>query len=176
MQVPHFLRCAPMTRTQELVVIVVLSMIGMANLYDLAIDLSYGSSSWHLLEEALVIVISLSVIFWLIRHLRTQKRELEQIKQEITEQRKRKTCVGDEGQEARNRLSEIIRQQFQRWQLTGGEQEVALLLLKGLSFKEIAAVRDTHEKTVRQQASAIYRKANVNGRHAFSAWFIEDFL
>jgi DNA-binding CsgD family transcriptional regulator len=37
-------------------------------------------------------------------------------------------------------------------------------------------VRDTHEKTVRQQASAIYRKAGVSGRHAFAAWFIEDFL
>ncbi len=165
-----------MTRTQELVVILVLSVIGMANLYDLAIDLSYGSSTWHLVEEALVIAISVSVIIWLLLHLRAQKRELEQIKQEITQQRKRKTSAGDEGQEARSRLGEIIRQQFQRWQLTSGEQEVALLLLKGLSFKEIAAVRDTHEKTVRQQASAIYRKAGVNGRHAFAAWFIEDFL
>lgn len=51
-----------------------------------------------------------------------------------------------------------------------------MLLLKGLSFKEIASVRDTMEKTVRQQASTIYRKANVSGRHAFSAWFIEDLL
>ena len=51
-----------------------------------------------------------------------------------------------------------------------------MLLLKGLSLKEIAAVRNTHEKTTRQQASAIYRKAGVTGRHAFSAWFIEDYL
>ena len=56
------------------------------------------------------------------------------------------------------------------------ELSVAMLLLKGLSFKEIASVRSTMEKTVRQQASAIYRKAKVNGRHAFSAWFIEDLL
>ena len=49
-------------------------------------------------------------------------------------------------------------------------------MLKGLSFKEIAALRQTREKTVRAQASAIYRKAGVNGRHAFAAWFIEDFL
>jgi len=51
-----------------------------------------------------------------------------------------------------------------------------MLLLKGLSIKEIAALRETHEKTVRQQASAIYRKAGVAGRHAFAAWFIEDLL
>lgn len=51
-----------------------------------------------------------------------------------------------------------------------------MLLLKGLSFKEIASVRDTMEKTVRQQASTIYEKANVSGRHVFSAWFMEDLL
>jgi DNA-binding NarL/FixJ family response regulator len=73
-------------------------------------------------------------------------------------------------------LSEVIQEQFSEWQLTAGEQEVALLLLKGLSFKEIAALRNTLEKTVRQQASGIYRKAGVTGRHAFAAWFIEDFL
>ncbi len=73
-------------------------------------------------------------------------------------------------------LGEIIRRQFKRWQLSSGELEVAILLLKGLSFKEIAGVRETRERTVRQQASAIYRKADVSGRHAFAAWFVEDFL
>ena len=165
-----------MTRVQEVTVILVLAVVGMANLYDLAIDLSYGSSAWHMLGEMVVIAMSLSVIVWLILHLRAQNRTLEQIKQDITEEKKRKTKAGGEGQEARDKLGEIIRRQFQRWQLTSGEREVALLLLKGLSFKEIAGVRETHEKTVRQQASAIYKKADVNGRHAFSAWFIEDFL
>lgn len=37
-------------------------------------------------------------------------------------------------------------------------------------------LRNILEKTVRQQASAIYKKAGINGRHAFSAWFIEDAL
>jgi len=165
-----------MTRAQELVVILVMSIVGIANLYDLIIDLSFGTTLWHLATEALMIVMSLSVIIWLILHLRSQKQELEQIRREIADEKNRRTQAGTEGQEVRNKLGEIIRQQFQHWQLTAGEQEVALLLLKGLSFKEIAGVRDTHEKTVRQQASAIYRKAGVNGRHAFSAWFIEDFL
>ena len=78
--------------------------------------------------------------------------------------------------ETRHQLGTLIRQQFADWKLTDSEQSVGLLLLKGLSFREIAAVRDTREKTVRAQASAIYRKAGVSGRHAFSAWFIEDFL
>ena len=62
------------------------------------------------------------------------------------------------------------------WQLTTSEKDVGWLLLKGLSLKEIAAIRQTMEKTVRQQASSIYKKAGLSGRHAFSAWFIEDAL
>ncbi|MGD8934211.1 MAG: helix-turn-helix transcriptional regulator [Gammaproteobacteria bacterium] len=165
-----------MTRAQEFVVILVLSVVGMANLYDLVIDLSYGTTAGHLVAEALMIVMSLSVIVWLLLNLHVQKKELEQIRLEIAAAKNRRMQMGAEGQEVRSKLGGLIRRQFQDWQLTGGEQEVALLLLKGLSFKEIAAVRDTHEKTVRQQASAIYRKSGVNGRHAFSAWFIEDFL
>lgn len=77
---------------------------------------------------------------------------------------------------ARHEYSEVIREQFEQWQLTPSEQQVAMLLLKRLSFKEIGSVRNTKEKTVRQQASIIYGKANVEGRYEFAAWFLEDFL
>jgi len=38
-----------------------------------------------------------------------------------------------------------------------------MLLLKGLSLKEIATVRGTGERTVREQARAVYRKAGLTG-------------
>ena len=66
--------------------------------------------------------------------------------------------------------------QFQDWGLTGAEREVGLLILKGLSHKEIAALRATTEATVRQQAQSIYRKAELPGKTAFSAYFLEDLL
>lgn len=69
-----------------------------------------------------------------------------------------------------------VEDQFTAWALSPAEREVALLLLKGLSFKEIAAVRGTAERTSREQARAVYRKAGVNGRPELSAWFIEDLL
>jgi DNA-binding CsgD family transcriptional regulator len=64
--------------------------------------------------------------------------------------------------------------QFQDWGMTEAEREVGLLILKGLSHKEIAALRATTEATVRQQAQAIYRKAGLPGKTAFSAYFLED--
>jgi len=163
-------------RLQELLIIAVLTIIVIANLFDMAQDMSSGASAWHLVEEGLVVLASLAVIIGLMIYLRRQKRTLDQIRQEFSKQQQEAAPASAELLQARKQLGSVIRRQFLDWQLTGSEQEVALLLLKGLSFKEIAAVRDTHEKTVRQQASAIYKKAGVSGRHAFSAWFIEDFL
>jgi DNA-binding CsgD family transcriptional regulator len=73
-------------------------------------------------------------------------------------------------------LGQAIDAQFGRWNLTDAEREVALLLLKGLSTKEIAAVRASSERTVREQARAVYAKAGLTGRAALSAFFLEDLL
>lgn len=73
-------------------------------------------------------------------------------------------------------LAEAIDTQFERWSLTPSEREVGLLLLKGLSHKEVAAIRSTSEQTVRSQAFALYRKAGLRGRHDLAAFFLEDLL
>lgn len=73
-------------------------------------------------------------------------------------------------------LGEAIDAQFTSWSLTEAERDVALLLLKGLSSKEVAAVRDASERTVREQARSIYAKAGLSGRAALSAFFLEDLL
>lgn len=64
--------------------------------------------------------------------------------------------------------------QFQQWDMTDAEKDVGLLILKGLSHKEIATLRGTSEATVRQQAQSIYRKSKMPGKTAFSAYFLED--
>jgi DNA-binding CsgD family transcriptional regulator len=73
-------------------------------------------------------------------------------------------------------LGEAIDRQFVTWKLTEAEREVGLLILKGMSLKEIAAVRDTSERTIRAQAQSIYAKAGLSGRAALSAFFLEDLL
>jgi DNA-binding CsgD family transcriptional regulator len=73
-------------------------------------------------------------------------------------------------------LGDAIDEQFKLWNLTEAEREVALLLLKGLSLKEIAQIRATSERTIRAQARALYAKAGLSGRAALSAFFLEDLL
>ncbi|MCM8854749.1 MAG: helix-turn-helix transcriptional regulator [Candidatus Thiodiazotropha sp.] len=88
-----------------------------------------------------------------------------------------------EGMQWRSGMSDLIKglshgiaRQFNQWALTAAEREVGLLILKGMSYKEIAIMRDVSEKTVRQQAHSIYRKAKLSGRAALSAYFLEDLL
>ncbi|MEM6984005.1 MAG: LuxR C-terminal-related transcriptional regulator, partial [Pseudomonadota bacterium] len=97
-------------------------------------------------------------------------------KQELVHSKKELKNISQAMMDARHEYSGVIQTQFSQWTLTRSEQEVAMLLLKGLSFKEISALRSTKEKTVRQQASDIYSKADVEGRHEFAAWFLEDFM
>src|SRR5262245_39351501 len=75
-----------------------------------------------------------------------------------------------------NGLGQAIDAQFSRWNFTEAEREVALLLLKGLSVKEIAGVRCTSERTIRAQSASLYTKAGLTGRAALSAFFLEDLL
>lgn len=165
-----------MFASKESVVMLVLSFVVVSNLYDLYIDIAGGASRWHLFEETFLVLVSTGVILWLTVSLVAQRRSLEQLKNELRERHAAPVPPDPAALAARRQLGKTIRAQFAQWNLTESEQAVALLLLKGLSFKEIAAVRNTLEKTVRQQASGIYRKAGVSGRHAFSAWFIEDIL
>lgn len=60
--------------------------------------------------------------------------------------------------------------------IIAAESEVALLILKGLGLGEIAALRSTSERTVRDQARAVYRKSGLANRASLSAFFLEDLL
>jgi len=162
---------------KEFLAIFVLAIVVAGNLGDVMYDFREGASTSHLLMELFIAVVSFILIASLTFGIWRQSRSNNRLKAELasvsgTTERVLPPALAS----ARHELALVLKEQFESWSLTQTEREVAMLLLKGLSFKEIAAVRDTMEKTVRQQASAIYKKANVNGRHAFSAWFIEDLL
>ena len=162
--------------TKETILILILGIVVIASGADLVADLSHGADTEHVIKEAVVVGISVAGIAWLLLGLHRQKLEILSLQQELEEAHTTQAPPGEYVVEARRKLGHVVSQQFSEWGLTGSEKEVGWLLLKGLSLKEIAFVRQTRGKTVRQQASAIYRKSGVSGRHAFSAWFIEDIL
>jgi len=103
-------------------------------------------------------------------------RELAEARAEVTRSTEEARRWNREAQHVLQGLGEAIDRQFQRWGLSDAEREVALLQLKGLRHREIAELRHTSERTVRQQALAVYRKAGLSGRSDLAAFFLEDLL
>lgn len=69
-----------------------------------------------------------------------------------------------------------IQHHFNIWELSEAEKDVGIFLIKGLTFKEIAAFRNVSEKTIRNQALAIYAKSGLSGRNELAAFFLEELL
>ena len=130
---------------------------------------------FELLKIAPVVITSVGVAV-LFRVSRRQRDEHLQVLRDLEIARLQGQRWRSESRALLNGLGEAIDVQFGRWSLTDAEREVALLLLKGLSTKEIAAVRTGSERTVREHAGSVYSKAGLTGRAALSAFFLEDLL
>ena len=105
-----------------------------------------------------------------------QQRALADLRDQLKRARGRLAQLDTKSQELASQYRAVMQKQFDAWLLTASEQDVVIMLLKGLSFREIAELRETREKTVRQQASSVYRKAGVASRNELAAWFFEDML
>jgi DNA-binding CsgD family transcriptional regulator len=129
----------------------------------------------ELVESAPVVLTSVGVVL-LFQLTRRQREDHVQLIRDLEVARAQGQRWRADARAYLEGLGQAIDGQFLRWHLTDAEREVALLLLKGLSHKEIAAVRATSERTVREQARSLYAKAGLTGRAALSAFFLEDLI
>ena len=138
-------------------------------------DMTLDEILWELIEPTLIVMTAAGVIYLMNRMNRQHKEQLTLIRD--------LEVARAEGAEWRADMRELLKglgsaidAQFDRWSLTPAEREVAMLLLKGLSHREIASLREASEATVRQQARSVYSKSDLSGRAALSAFFLEDLL
>jgi DNA-binding CsgD family transcriptional regulator len=158
-------------------------LVAVLAIADLVADSGGGSSLGHVLTEGAIVVAGLVGITIALRHIRRLRAgerqalaEVRSLDQRLAATRQQAERWQRETQELRQGLGLAIERQLVAWSLTKAEQEIALLLLKGLSHKQVAAVRQVGEATVRQQSRAIYQKAGVDGRHDLAAFFLEGLL
>jgi len=144
--------------------------------FDLWIDFSQGGSLAHMLTEGLLLAMSLAGLGLVLRELHASRKARADIEQNLDRTRRDLDRWRNEARKSLEGLSQLIETQFDRWRFTPAEKEIGFLLLKGLSFKEIAQARKTSERTVRQQSLEIYRKSGLSGRAELSAFFLEDLL
>ncbi|MFQ5715748.1 MAG: helix-turn-helix transcriptional regulator [Nitrospinales bacterium] len=70
----------------------------------------------------------------------------------------------------------LFNDEFTRWGLTKAEKEVGALLLTGMSQKEIARLRRTSLKTVKNQTTVVYEKIQVKNGRELMSYFIQLLL
>ena len=151
---------------------VIVVLIGL----DVASDYRVGTNARHVFTEAFVMALALVGVVLLLIQLRSVQHRAEKLSIDLETAQKEMDRFKEDAHDALRGLGEAIDRQFTRWSLSPAEREVGLLLLKGLSHKEIAQVRSTSETTVRQQALALYRKSGLASRAQLSAFFLEDLL
>ena len=147
-----------------------------------AMDILREPAPWDPIEvgldvaEKALLVLMVIAVMWSLQCIAS----IHDDQQAIQDHLARQAARGEDWRAARATeiaaMSNAIAREFQAWGLTSAEIDVASLLLKGASMKEIALARKTSEATIRQQAQSVYRKAGLSGRVELSAYFLDSLL
>lgn len=148
---------------------IVFTLIALLIAFDLFSDGGEGVSVAHLALEGGAFCLAFIAAVLSLRSFLNTRRALFVARTEASHWRA-------ENQELLSGLASAIGNQFEKWKLTDAERDIGYLILKGLSLSEIAELRQTSERTVREQARSVYRKSGLRGRAELSAFFLEDLL
>jgi DNA-binding CsgD family transcriptional regulator len=145
-------------------------------IFDIVFDLQEGIAVSHIWHEVGLFFLALLAIAWQVYVILKKNKFIRSLNLELLDTKKSYQDWKEKSHRNAHEIRLMIDQQFALWHLSQSEKDVALLLIKGLAMKEIADIRQTHEKTVRQQAMSIYRKSQLCGRQELAAFFLEDIL
>ncbi|MBX7144780.1 MAG: helix-turn-helix transcriptional regulator [Oligoflexia bacterium] len=144
---------------------------------DVVSDLQHGSHASHVALEIIAFSGAAVLLVAIVNTVVREKRDLEaRLVQELGQLSMERDQWRERAGEYLRGLGAAIDKQFSDWGLSSSERDIALLILKGLSHKEIAVLRGTSEKTVRQQAGEIYDKSGLSGKGQLAAFFLEDLM
>jgi DNA-binding CsgD family transcriptional regulator len=164
------------SRRQAIGLTIIIALIMIFTAGDMLADMDEGSSFAHVSMEGVLLTLSLAGIAWIWQDRFKLAIHAKGLASDLKGAREDAARWRHEAEGLMVGLSAAIDMQFDAWKLTPAEKEVGFLLLKGLALKEAAGVRGTSERTVRQQAQEIYRKAGLGSRSEFAAFFLEDLL
>ncbi|MBL1141376.1 MAG: LuxR family transcriptional regulator [Proteobacteria bacterium] len=145
---------------------------------DIIADIREGTEWIHIVVEMLVFIIAITsaftISFRLLKEAKNSRALVTKLKQDLQENTEQAIELRNKAQTLLEGLGKSINNQFERWNPTSSKKEIGLLLLKGLSHKEVAYIRNVSEATARQKARVVYKKAGLGGRHDLSAFFLEE--
>ena len=144
--------------------------------FDVYEDLNAGASLAHVAVETGILILTICgiVLQWSIFF--SQKKDIETLNFDLDRARVDLTKYKGDSRKFVEGLANEIDRQLSEWKLTNAEKEITLLILKGLTNKEVGEVRGTSERTIRQQVTSIFQKSNLRSRLELSTYFLEDLI
>ena len=143
---------------------------------DLLMDEPESWLSFHVVFETLMIAGALLMATTLWLGWWRAERSVVELRRSLVARREERDEWKNSARLALEGLGEAVDAQFRAWELTPAEREVALLLLKGYSHKQVAQATGRSERTARQHATSVYHKAGLAGRAELAAYFLEDLM
>jgi DNA-binding CsgD family transcriptional regulator len=160
----------------RLVLAGVLLAIVVGGAIDLTLDAPRHWLSGHVLYEVGLIAGGVAGAIWLWLNWKRAAERAGSLQRALSERRAERDAWRARAAQAHQGLARAVGEQFRVWELTPAEREVALLLLRGQSHKEIAVATGRSERTVRQHAVALYHKAGLGGRAELAGFFLGDLV
>lgn len=111
-----------------------------------------------------------------LKQYKNQNQRLLKLQENIQEKDTQLSSLNKKVKSYKEEFRAEIENTFKKWEFTRAEAEVASLLLKGLSTKEVAELRQSNEQTVRSQCSSIYKKSKLENRSQLSSYFLDDLI
>lgn len=128
------------------------------------------------LFELTIFAATIATVSLLVFNTRDLRREQDTLVRGLTQARVENERWRDSMRAQIDGFRNAIACQFDEWGLTAAERDVASLMLKGCTHKQIADARRSNESTVRQQAQSIYRKSHLQNRAELAAYFLDAVL
>ena len=125
---------------------------------DVVFDFWVDDIGVHLWIELIFVLLACWLLYYNIRELQAHKARLREASEALSDFEKD--------------LSVYIENILEGWLLSKAEKEVAMLIIKGFTYKEIASLRSVSEKTIQNQAISIFNKSNNKNRHEFLSHFL----
>lgn len=165
-----------LTTRMRLILAVALGFLVIGGTMDMVLDQPERWLSFHVVFESVMIAggLVMAVALWL--GWWRAERSVRDLEERLEAKQVERDAWKASAQSALEGLAAAIDRQFDAWQLTPAEREVALLLLKGYSHKHVAHVTGRSERTARQHAASVYQKAGLGSRAELAAYFLDDLL
>jgi len=155
-------------------IVVILGILLIFSLWDITNDIIQGVDHLHWISEALFFLFIGWLFIVFFKNLLDQRKKIEKLIFNNEQLNKKSTYWKSKTSKIRANLRKDIEEQLKSWGLSTTEITVAFLVIRGYSFPQIANLLKKSERTVRQQAIEIYKKAGFNSRSEFAAFFIES--